>query len=146
MDIKKLGKIPRGGGWRVLGRSRANRRQKVGYEYVHSMVDDHTRMAYSEALDSQDGPTCAGFMLRAAHWFATYGYRIDRVMTDNAMAYRRSQAFAQALAQIGAAHKLIRPYRPQTNNAAKPSPGSSTPTITADPTAHSEANPLSPDL
>ena len=54
-------------------------------------------------------------MLRAAHWFATHGYRIDRVMTDNAMAYRRSQAFAQALAQIGAAHKLIRPYRPQTN-------------------------------
>ena len=79
------------------------------------MVDDHTRMAYSEALDSQDGPTYAGFMLRAAHWFATHGYRIDRVMTDNAMAYRRSQAFAQALAQIGAAHKLIRPYRPQTN-------------------------------
>ena len=76
------------------------------------MVDDHTRMAYSEALDSQDGPTCAGFMLRAAHWFATYEYRIDRVMTDNAMAYRRSQTFAQ---QIGAAHKLIRPYRPQTN-------------------------------
>ena len=56
------------------------------------MVDDHTHMAYSEALDSQDGPTCAGFMLRAAHWFATYGYRIDRVMTDNAMAYRRSQS------------------------------------------------------
>ncbi len=68
-----------------------------------------------KALDSQDGPTCAGFMLRAARWFATYGYRIDRVMTDNAMAYRRSQAFADALAQIGAAHKLIRPYRPQTN-------------------------------
>ncbi len=68
-----------------------------------------------KALDSQDGPTCAGFMLRAAHWFATYGYRIDRVMTDNAMAYRRSHAFADALTQIGAAHKLIRPYRPQTN-------------------------------
>ena len=105
---------------------------------------------------------CAQFMLRAAHWFSTYGYRIDRVMTDNAMAYRRSQAFADALAQIGAAHKLIRPYRPQTNgkverfhqtllggwaykqpydtNAAKPSPDSSTPTITTDPTAHYKAN------
>ena len=115
VDIKKLGKIPDGGGWRVLGRSKAGPRQKVGYEYVHSMVDDHTRMAYSEALDSQDSPTCAGFMLRAARWFATYGYRIDRVMTDNAMAYRRSQAFADALSEIGAAHKLIRPYRPQTN-------------------------------
>ncbi len=107
-------------------------------------------------------------MLRAAHWFSTYGYRIDRVMTDNAMAYRRSQAFADALAQIGAAHKLIRPYRPQTNgkverfhqtllggwaykqpydtNAAKPSPDSSTPTITADPTAHYKANHPSPNL
>ena len=84
VDIKKLGKIPDGGGWRVLGRSQAGPKQKVGYEYVHSMVDDHTPMAYSEALDSQDGPTCAGFMLRAARWFATYRYRIDRVMTDNA--------------------------------------------------------------
>ena len=115
VDIKKLGKIPDGGGWRVLGRAQAGPRQKMGYEYVHSMVDDHTRMAYSEVLDSENGPTCAGFMLRAARWFATYGYRIDRVMTDNALAYRRSQAFALALTQIGAAHKLIRPYRPQTN-------------------------------
>ena len=115
VDIKKLGKIPDGGGWRVLGREKAGPRKKVGYEYVHSMVDDHTRMAYSEVLDSQDAHACAQFMLRAAHWFTSYGYRIDRVMTDNAMAYRRSQALADALAQIGAAHKLIRPYRPQTN-------------------------------
>ena len=58
---------------------------------------------------------CAGFMLRAAHWFSTWGYRIDRVMTDNALAYRRSKDFAEALAKIKATHKLIRPYRPQTN-------------------------------
>ena len=115
VDIKKLGRIPDGGGWRVLGREKAGPRQKVGYEYLHSMVDDHSRMAYSEVLDTDDGQTCAGFMLRAAHWFATYGYRIDRVMTDNAWAYRRSQDFADALEQIKAAHKLIRPYRPQTN-------------------------------
>ena len=115
VDIKKLGKVPDGGGWRVLGRQNAGPRQKVGYEYVHSMVDDHSRMAYSEALDSEDGQTCAGFILRAARWFATYGYRIDRVMTDNAMAYRRSKDFADALEEIKAAHKLIRPYRPQTN-------------------------------
>ena len=115
VDIKKLGRIPQGGGWRVLGRSRAGPRQKVGYEYVHSMVDDHTRMAYSEVLDSENAQACAGFMLRAARWFSSYGYRIDRVMTDNAMAYRRSRAFAHALSVIGATHKLIRPYRPQTN-------------------------------
>ena len=115
VDIKKLGKVPDGGGWRILGRQNAGPRQKVGYEYVHSMVDDHSRMAYSEALDSEDGQTCARFILRAARWFATYGYRIDRVMTDNAMAYRRSKDFADALEEIKAAHKLIRPYRPQTN-------------------------------
>ncbi len=115
VDIKKLGRIPDGGGWRVLGREKAGPKQKVGYEYLHSMVDDHSRMAYSEVLDTDDGQTCARFMLRAAHWFASYGYRIDRVMTDNAWAYRRSQDFADALDQIKAAHKLIRPYRPQTN-------------------------------
>ena len=79
------------------------------------MVDDHTRVAYSEVLDSQDAQACAGFMLRPARWFATSGYRIDRVMTDNAWAYKHSRAFADALSEIGAAHKLIRPYRPQTN-------------------------------
>ena len=115
VDIKKLGKVPDGGGWRVLGREKAGPRQKVGYEYLHSMVDDHSRMAYSEVLDTDDGQTCAGFMRRAAQWFATYGYRIDRVMTDNAWAYRRSKAFRKALSDLEAAHKLIRPYRPQTN-------------------------------
>ena len=115
VDIKKLGKVPDGGGWKVLGRQGAGPSQKVGYEYVHSMVDDHSRVVYSEVLDTQDAQACAGFMLRAARWFTTWGYRIDRVMTDNAMAYRRSQAFADALTQIGAVHKLIRPYRPQTN-------------------------------
>ena len=116
VDIKKLGRIPDGGGWRVLGRSKAGPRQKVGYEYVHSMVDDHTRVAYSEILDTQDAEACAGFMLRAGRWFSTYGYRIDRVMTDNAKAYSESKDFKKALGKIKATHKLIRPYRPQTND------------------------------
>ena len=113
VDIKKLDRIPYGGGWRVLGQQEAGPKQRVGYEYVHSMVDDHGRMAYSEVLDSENAQACAGFIRRAAGWFVTYGYRIDRVMTDNAMAYRRSRAFADALAQIDVAHKLIRPYRVQ---------------------------------
>jgi len=115
VDIKKLGRIPDGGGWRVHGRGKAGTRQKVGYEYVHSMVDDHSRLAYSEVLDSENASACAGFMLRAARWFASYGYRIDRVMTDNARAYRQSRVFAEALTRIGARHLLTRPYRPQTN-------------------------------
>ena len=115
VDIKKLGKIPDGGGWRVIGRSNKDRTQKPGYEFAHSMVDDHTRVAYTEVLDAENGEACAGFMVRAAAWFATLGFRIDRVMTDNALAYRRSDAFRDALGEIGAVHKRTRPYRPQTN-------------------------------
>ena len=115
VDIKKLAKVPDGGGWRAHGRGQAGKTQRVGYEYVHSMVDDHSRFAYSEIHDNQRSETCAGFILRAAQTFATFGYRIDRVMTDNAWGYRKGQAFADALAHLDAAHKLTRPYRPQTN-------------------------------
>lgn len=72
-------------------------------------------VAYTEVLDSESGEACAGFILRAAEWFACLGYRIDRVMTDNALAYTRSHQFATALDTIGAAHKTIQPFRPQTN-------------------------------
>ncbi len=115
VDIKKLGRIPDGGGWRIHGMENRGTRAGVGYEFVHSMVDDHSRVAYSEVLDGEDAETCAGFMLRAARWFATLGFRIDRVMTDNAFAYCTSIAFADALVRIGAAHKRTAPYRPQTN-------------------------------
>lgn len=116
VDIKKIGKIPNGGGWRVNGREARDHRVKgkTGYEFVHSMVDDHSRVAYSEVLDAETAEACAGFMLRAARWFADQGYRIERVMTDNALAYR-SGAFQTALDTIGAVHKRTRPYRPQTN-------------------------------
>jgi len=115
VDIKKLGRIPDGGGWRILGMENRGTKQKVGYEFCHSMVDDHSRVAYSEILDSQDTETCARFILRAAHWFAGLGYRIDRIMTDNALVYTRGTAFSVALDTIGATHKRIRPFRPQTN-------------------------------
>lgn len=116
VDIKKLGKIPTGGGWRVNGRAQRDQsnRGRVGYEFVHSMVDDHSRVAYTEVLDAETGQACAEFMLRAAIWFARHGFRIDRVMTDNALAYR-GHDFQETLHTIGAAHKRTRPYRPQTN-------------------------------
>ncbi len=114
VDIKKLGRIPTGGGWWAHGMENRGPRQRVGYEFAHSMVDDHSRVAYTEVLDAQDAVACAGFMLRASQWFATLGFRIDRVMTDNAKAYR-SHSFATMLATIGATHKTTRPYRPQTN-------------------------------
>lgn len=92
MDVKKLGRIPDGGGWRVFGGTRANHQARVdktpiGFDYVHSMVDDHSRLAYSEVLPDEKGSTCAGFLARAASYFAEHGItRIERIMTDNAWA------------------------------------------------------------
>jgi len=116
VDVKKLGRIPDGGGWRAHGRAAAPRSAGGGFDFAHSAVDDHSRLAYSEVLADEKGTTCAGFMQRAAACFAVYGIgRIERVLTDNALAYRASTAFAAALTELGAAHKRTRPYRPQTN-------------------------------
>jgi len=87
MDVKKLGRIPAGGGWRAHGRaaSSTSRRRAtvVGYDYVHSLVDDHSRLAYSEILSDEKGTTCAAFLARGAAYFAAHGIdRIQRVMTD----------------------------------------------------------------
>jgi transposase InsO family protein len=118
MDVKKLGRIPDGGGWRALGRAARettkDRRMKVGYDYVHSLVDDYSRLAYSEILPDEKGATCAAFLTRAAAYFATHGIpAIERVMTDNAWAYRYS--LHQTCAALGARQKFIRPHCPWQN-------------------------------
>ena len=117
VDVKKLGRIPPGGGHRVHGWQPGGRpKRHLGYDYIHSMVDDHSRLAYSEVLPDERGSTCAAFLLRAAEFFAVHGIpRLERVMTDNAFAYRNSREFQAALAMLGAKHRLVRPYRPQTN-------------------------------
>ncbi len=116
VDVKKLGRIPDGGGWKAHGRGKAPKRQKVGFDYLHSAVDDHSRLAYTEILDSETAEACAGFALRAREFFASHGIeRIEEVMTDNALAYRTSFAFADALDQIGAKHRLIKPHCPWQN-------------------------------
>ncbi|MFD0652380.1 IS481 family transposase [Streptomyces malaysiensis subsp. malaysiensis] len=117
VDVKKLGRIPDGGGWRVHGRAACpDRRRTTGFDYIHSAVDDHSRLAYSEVHSDEKATTCAAFLQRAAAFFATYGIlRIERVLTDNAWPYRKSLAWRQALADLGAAGKLTRIYRPQTN-------------------------------
>ncbi|WP_406147790.1 IS481 family transposase [Streptomyces sp. NBC_01012] len=117
VDVKKLGRIPDGGGHKVLGRQagRATRSQ-MGFDYVHSAVDDHSRLAYSEIHPDEKVATCAGFLTRAAAFFHSQGItRIERVLTDNAWAYRKGLAWKAALAELGATSKLTRPYRPQTN-------------------------------
>ena len=117
MDVKKLGRIPDGGGWRVHGRAVAESmkcKQPVGYDYVHSLVDDHSRLAYSEVLGDEKPTTCAGFLTRAAAYFAAHGItRIERLMTDNAWAYKHS--LKVVCAQLGATQKFIRPHCPWQN-------------------------------
>src|SRR5664280_645216 len=121
VDVKKLGRIPEGGGWRAHGRdvksdTYEHRLSRVGYDYVHSMVDDHSRLAYSEILPNEKGTTCAEFIERAAEWFADQGVaRIERVMTDNHISYRRTRAVAGVLEALDARHVLIRPHCPWQN-------------------------------
>ena len=114
VDIKKLARIPDGGGWRGRSGNRDGTRANVGYEFLHSMIDDHSRVVYTETSDSENARACTEFMLNAASWFARLGYRIDAVMTDNGKAYL-ARDFQTALDTIGAVHKRTRPYRPQTN-------------------------------
>ena len=117
MDVKKLGRIPDGGGWRAHGRGvndEAKRKTPLGFDYVHSLVDDHSRLAYSEVLADEKGVTCAEFLTRAAAYFAAHGItRIERLMTDNAWAYQHS--LKTVCAQLGARQKFIRPHCPWQN-------------------------------
>jgi transposase InsO family protein len=118
MDVKKLGRIPDGGGWRAHGRGAGSitrdRATKVGYDYVHSLVDDHSRLAYSEVLPDEKGATCAAFLARAAAYFAAHGIdRIERVMTDNAWSYRWS--LRGVITALGARQKFIKPHCPWQN-------------------------------
>lgn len=124
VDVKKLGRIPAGGGWRMHGRdteqARASKRTgpqtgKVGYTYLHTALDDHSRLAYTEALDDEKATTAAAFWRRAVAFLAEHGIaHIERVLTDNGSCYR-SQAWADAVKATGTRHKRTRPYTPRTN-------------------------------
>lgn len=115
VDIKKLGRIPDGGGHRMLGRAVGKRTKKHGrgYAFLHHAVDDHSRLAYSEILGDERKETAAAFWVRAHQYFADHGLVVKRVLTDNGSCYR-SMLFAEALGP-DIAHKRTRAYRPQTN-------------------------------
>lgn len=124
VDVKKLGRIRDGGGWRVLGREAAPRSSgrrdrpdssRIGFDYVHAAVDDHSRLAYAEIHPDERGATCAGFLLRAAAFFTEHGISIREVMTDNAKNYVISKDFQAALTALGARHVLIKAYCPWQN-------------------------------
>jgi transposase InsO family protein len=116
VDVKKLGKIPDGGGWRAHGRgARPAIKRSLGYDYVHSAVDDHTRLAYSEILSDDQGATCAGFLTRASEFFASHGITISQVITDNAKNYLVSRAFRDTAATLGISQLFIKPHCPWQN-------------------------------
>ena len=128
VDVKKLGNIPDGGGWRVTGRLEGRRNRAVtpgagrsrhghpalGYSYLHTALDDHSRLAYTEILPDERKDTAAAFLHRAHAWYATLGITIERVISDNGGCYR-SRDWAAACTQLGVTSKRTRPYRPQTN-------------------------------
>lgn len=128
VDIKKLGRIPDGGGWRTLGHDQGrknssrhrrydetgNRNRTIGYAYIHSAVDDRSRLVYSEILGDEKAVTAAGFWARAAAWFLARGITPKRVLTDNGACYR-SGLWHRACAATNTTVKKTRPRRPQTN-------------------------------
>jgi transposase InsO family protein len=118
VDIKKLGRIPKGGGWRAHGRGPATEHHKHmgGYAYVHTAVDGYSRLAYAEVLTNEQASTAAGFWGRAEQFFAGHGIGVERVLTDNGSCYR-SKEFTAALGRTH--HSFTRPYRPQTNGKAE---------------------------
>jgi transposase InsO family protein len=131
VDVKKLARIPIGGGWRIHGwasrdrnrwtHEQANRRVhtahgrgQLGYTFVHSAVDDHSRLAYSEIHDDETAATAVAFWSRAVVFFTAHGITVTEVLTDNGPCYL-SRPWAAALASMGIRHRRTRPYRPQTN-------------------------------
>jgi transposase InsO family protein len=128
VDVKKLGNIPDGGGWRYVGRQQgkknrsatpdkprdAHRGRKMGTAFVHTVIDDHSRVAYAEIHDDEKAETAIGVLRRAVSWFAARGITVERVLSDNGSAYK-SHAWRDACNELGIRAKKTRPYRPQTN-------------------------------
>jgi transposase InsO family protein len=116
LDVKKLGRIGRIG-HRIHG-DRRRRTRRLGWEYLHVAIDDHTRLAYSEVLADETAPTATAFLARAVAWYAALGIAVERILTDNGGCYR-ALGFAEAALELGISQRFTRPYRPQTNGKAE---------------------------
>ncbi|MCX6401982.1 MAG: IS481 family transposase [Propionibacteriales bacterium] len=130
VDVTKFGNIPDGGGHKFLtrqqsranGRATAHRtgqrgkdyRPAIGTAYVHTVIDDHSRVAYAEICTDEKATTAIGVLQRAVAWFAEHGVTVERVLSDNGSAYK-SYAWRDACTELGIVHKRTRPYRPQAN-------------------------------
>jgi transposase InsO family protein len=119
MDVKKIGRIPDGGGWRAHGREMGStwekKKTRIGFDYVHSVVDDHSRFAYSEILPDERGTTTVAFFARALERFADHAITVDALMTDNAWNYTHSRALRSLLETAGITHLTIKPHCPWQN-------------------------------
>jgi transposase InsO family protein len=128
VDVKKLGNIPDGGGWRFVGRAQGDRNRaatpnkprnkhrdpKMGHAFVHTVIDDHSRVAYAEVHDDETAITATGVLRRAVAWFTTRGITTERVLSDNGSPYV-SHLWRDTCAELGIKHSRTRPRRPQTN-------------------------------
>jgi transposase InsO family protein len=128
VDVKKLGNIPDGGGWRYVGKQQGDRNRSatthmirnkrrqpiIGHAFVHTVIDDHSRVAYAEIHNDEKAETAIGVLRRAVSWFAARGITVERVLSDNGSAYK-SHAWRNTCNELGIKAKKTRPYRPQTN-------------------------------
>ena len=128
VDVKKLGNIPDGGGWRYVGRAQGLRNRaatpgkprnqyhglKMGHAFVHTVIDDHSRVAYAEVHDNETAATAVGVLRNAVAWFTARGVTIERVLSDNGSPYR-SFLWRDVCLELSVRHSRTRPYRPQTN-------------------------------
>jgi transposase len=124
VDVKKLGRIPDGGGWRLTGAAAVDhhhsRREPAGFDYIHVAVDDHSRIAYAEIRPDETATTCAAFLHRAVTWFRDqHGVTVRRVLTDNAQAYRRGTDWIWVCHALQLHRRFIKPGCPWTNGKAE---------------------------
>jgi transposase InsO family protein len=119
MDVKKIGRIPDGGGWRAHGREMGStwekKKTRIGFDYVHSVVDDHSRFAYSEILPDERGATTAAFFARVLDRFAEHHITVETLMTDNAWNYTKSIELRGVLDTAGIKHITIKAHCPWQN-------------------------------
>jgi len=128
VDVKKIGNIPDGGGWRYVGKQQGKKNRaatigagrdkyrgpRIGTAFIHTVIDDHSRVAYAEIHADETAATAIGVLRRAVSWFEARGVTVERVLSDNGSAYR-SHAWRDACTELRIRPKKTRPYRPQTN-------------------------------
>jgi transposase InsO family protein len=131
VDVKKLGRVPDGGGWRYVGKQQGDKNRiatavrtggpkskhyqpLIGTCYLHTVIDDHSRVAYVEAHDDETKETATAVLKNAVAWFADRGVTVARVLSDNGSCYK-SHLWRDTCAELGITPKKTRPYRPQTN-------------------------------